>query len=123
MPVSDALAIHTADGIHTLTPTGNATIPYQLQQQTQQAGLSGRSILTVPGNKQFFVQEEGVYEWDGNTEVTKASVNLDDGYWSRLNEAKLNNTFAVLPFKQRIMVLASVWGHPSQHERYNGLQP
>ena len=95
MPVSDALAIHTADGIHTLTPTGNATIPYQLQQQTQQAGLSGRSILTVPGNKQFFVQEEGVYEWDGNTEVTKASVDLDDGYWSSLNEAKLNNTFAV----------------------------
>ncbi len=95
MPVSDSLAIHTVDGIHTLTPTGNSTIPYQRQQQTQQASVSGRAILTVPGNRQFFVQDEGIYEWDGDKEVTKASVALDDGYWDSLNEAQLDSTFAV----------------------------
>ena len=94
-PVSDSLAIHTADDIFTLTPTGNSTIPYQLQQQTQLAGVSGRAILTVPGNRQFFVMEEGVYKWDGDKEVTKASVDLDDGYWDKLNSAALENTFAV----------------------------
>jgi hypothetical protein len=93
--VSDTLAIHTADGIHTLTATGNATIPYQLKQQTQQAGLSGRCILTVPGNRQFFIQEEGIYEWDGDKTVTKVSAALDDGYWEHLNAAKFVNTFAV----------------------------
>ena len=94
-PVSDSLAIHTSDGIHTLTPTGNATIPYQLQQQTQQAAVSGRSIVTVPGNRQFFVQKEGVYEWDGDREVKKASIALDDGYWDHLKSSSLSNSFAV----------------------------
>lgn len=99
MPIADALAIHTADGIHTLTPTGNATIPYQLQQQTQQAALSGRSILTVPGNRQFFVMAEGIYEWDGANEIRKVSIPLDgespNGYWRHLNESQLDSTFAV----------------------------
>ena len=95
VPISDSLAVHTADGIFTLTSTGNAQIPYQMQQQTQQAGVSGRSIVTVPGNRQFFVQDEGVYEWDGDRAVTKASSDLDDGYWNNLNAGQLDTTFAV----------------------------
>ena len=130
-PVSDSLGVHTADGIHTLTPTGNATIPYQLQQQTQQAALSGRAIVTVPGNRQFFVMEEGIYEWDGDKAVTKASVALDGGYWDQLTRSRLDNTFALyyrlnnelwfwLPFGEEQTHMNDIMVYNLQHERWHG---
>ena len=131
VPVADSLAIHTADGIHTLTPTGNATIPYQLQQQTQQAALSGRSVVTVPGNRQFFVMLEGVYEWDGVENVTKASIDLDEGYWGQLNPAALKNSFAIyyrlkneiwiwLPFGSSQTNMNDIMVYNVEKERWHG---
>ena len=131
VPVSDSLAIHTVDGIFTLTPTGNSTIPYQLQQQTQQAGVSGRAIVTVPGNRQFFVMTEGVYEWDGDKTVTKASIDLDDGYWDQLNAAQLGNTFMLyyrlnnevwvwLPFGAAQTNMNDIMVYNLEKERWHG---
>ena len=48
-PFQNVLSIHTEQGIHTLTPTGNATIPFQQQQRTQRGTVAGKSIVTVPG--------------------------------------------------------------------------
>ena len=102
-PLQNALAIHTEDFISILLPTGNATIPYQLQQRTttdprntQHGGaLSGRSIVTVPGNAQVFVMEDGIYMWAGGETIEKVSYALDDGYWSDISKNRLQQSFAV----------------------------
>ncbi len=102
-PLQNALAIHTEDFIAVLLPTGNATIPYQLQQRTttdprnpQQGGtLSGRAIVTIPGNAQMFVLDDGIYMWAGGDTIEKISYALDLGYWDQLNKTRLHKTFAV----------------------------
>ena len=102
-PLQNALAIHTEDFISILLPTGNATIPYQLQQRTttdprnpQQGGtLSGRAVVTIPGNAQVFVLEDGVYMWAGGETVEKVSYALDEGYWPDLSKNRLHQSFAV----------------------------
>lgn len=102
-PLQNALAIHTEDFIAVLIPTGNATIPYQLQQRTttdprnpQQGGsLSGRAIVTIPGNAQVYVLEDGVYLWAGGETVDKVSYALDEGYWANVNKSRLKQSFAI----------------------------
>jgi hypothetical protein len=42
VPTQNALTVHTTDGIYTLYPTGNATLPYTPQKATERAGLSGQ---------------------------------------------------------------------------------
>jgi len=94
-PFQNVLAIHTEQGIHTLTPTGNSTIPYQQQQRTQRGTVAGRSIVTVPGERQLFVRDDGIYQWSGGASVEKISFALDDRYWPELNKARLAYSFAL----------------------------
>ncbi len=94
-PFQNTLAIHTDVGIHTLTATGNATIPFQQQQRTQRGTIAGRSIVTIPGERQIFVREDGIYQWTGGAQVDKISFALDDRFWSELNTARLAYSFAL----------------------------
>ena len=80
-PFQNTLAIHTDVGIHTLTATGNATIPFQQQQRTQRGTIAGRSIVTIPGERQIFVWEDGIYQWTGGAQVDKISFALDALYY------------------------------------------
>ncbi len=94
-PFQNYLSIHTEQGIHTLTPTGNATIPFQQQQRTQRGTIAGKSIVTVPGERQLFVRDDGIYQWSGGASVEKVSFALDDRYWPNLNKARLPYSFAL----------------------------
>ena len=102
-PLQNALAVHTEDFISVLIPTGNATVPYQLQQRTssdprnpQQGGtVAGRALVTIPGNAQIFVLDDGVYMWAGGEVIQKVSYALDLGYWNTVNRARLSESFAL----------------------------
>ena len=94
-PFQNTLAIHTEYGIHTLTATGNSTIPFQQQQRTQRGTIAGRTIVTIPGERQIFLREDGIYQWTGGPAVEKISFALDDRYWSNLNTARLKYAFAL----------------------------
>lgn len=108
VPMQNALAIHTEDAIHTLIPTGNATIPYQLQQRTssdpnnpQRGGtLSARATVTLPGNVQLFPLDDGIYMWGGGDTIQKVSHALDIGYWDDVNVDRLGQSFAVYYAKE-----------------------
>jgi len=95
VPTQSYLAIHTEDGIHTLTPTGNTSIPFQLQQTSQAGTISSRACITLPNERQVFVRPDGVYMWAGSEEINKISYALDDGYWPNLNASRLKKTHAV----------------------------
>ena len=95
VPMQNALAIHTREGIHTLTPTGNASIPFQLQQRTQAGTIAPRACLTLPNERQLFVRPDGIYLWQGGDEVRKISYALDDGFWPNMNSARLAHIHAV----------------------------
>ena len=102
-PFQNTLAVHTAEGIHTLTATGNATIPFQQQQRTQRGTIAGRSIITIPGERQVFVRSDGIYQWTGGAQVDKISFALDDRYWDSLNTARLAYSFALYyPAKEEV---------------------
>ena len=94
-PFQNVLSIHTEQGIHTLTPTGNSTIPFQQQQRTQRGTVAGKSIVTVPGERQLFVRNDGIYQWSGGASVEKISLALDDRYWSNLNISRLPYSFSL----------------------------
>ncbi len=102
-PIGTRFAIHTEDAIHTVSPTGNATYPYELNQRTstdqnnpQRGGtISGRTLVSVPGIGQLFVLGDGIYLWDGGDQITKVSTALDLGYWDQINEARLSQSFAI----------------------------
>lgn len=95
VPMQNSLAIHTRNGIYTLTPTGNAAIPFQLQQRTQAGTVASRACLTLPNERQIFVRPDGVYMWSGSEEITKISYALDDGFWPDLNNGRLEYIHAV----------------------------
>jgi len=95
VPMQNGLAIHTREGIHTLTPTGNSTIPFQLQQRTQAGTIAPRACLTLPNERQLFVRPDGIYLWQGGDEVRKISYALDDGFWPDLNSSRLAFIHAV----------------------------
>jgi len=80
VPFGNALSVHTEHGIYTLTPTGNSTIPYQQQQQTNQGSVSGRAVVTLPGERQLFVRRDGIYMWRGGDTVEKQFA-LGNRYW------------------------------------------
>jgi len=94
-PFQNTLAIHTEYGIHTLTATGNATVPFQQQQRTQRGTIAGRTVITIPGERQIFLRADGIYQWTGGPAVEKISFALDDRYWSNLNTARLPYAFAL----------------------------
>ena len=94
-PFQNVLSVHTEQGIHTLTPTGNSTIPFQQQQRTQRGTVAGKSIVTVPGERQLFVRNDGIYQWSGGASVEKISLALDDRYWSNLNVSRLPYAFSL----------------------------
>lgn len=103
VPMQNALSVHTEDAIYTLIPTGNATIPYQIQQRTssdprnpQRGGtISGRAVVVLPGNIQVFPLKDGVYMWRGGDTIEKISYALDEGYWNRLATVRMPYTFAI----------------------------
>tara|TARA_R110001583_G_scaffold150370_1_gene302404 strand:- start:1118 stop:2656 length:1539 start_codon:yes stop_codon:yes gene_type:complete len=94
VPMQDALAIHTDAGIWTMTPTGNADVPYQTTQVTNLAGISGRAVITLPGEQQIFVRRDGIYKWASGQDVEKISHQLD-GYWTDVIRNRLEYSFAV----------------------------
>lgn len=54
-PIGNSLAVHTDEGVHTLTPTGNATVPYQVSRRAPVGTVSGRGIVTIPSGLQLFL--------------------------------------------------------------------
>ena len=90
-PIGNALGVHTDQGIHTLTPTGNATVPYQVSRRAPVGTVSGRAIVTLPSGLQLFPRLDGFYAWDGSDQVTKISKALDGSrFWDNLNTDKLS---------------------------------
>jgi hypothetical protein len=94
VPTQNALTIHTSDGIFTLFPTGNASLPYSPQRATFRAGIDGRSIIALPDDLQLMILEDGVYEWRGGSTLSKVSGALDGGYWPKLERTRLKKAFA-----------------------------
>ena len=89
-PQGNSLAIHTEEGIHPLTPPGNATVPYQVSRQAPAGSVSGRGIVNLPSGMQLFPRSDGIYAWGGGDQVTKVSQALDGSrFWDNLNTAKL----------------------------------
>ena len=95
LPTQNALTVHTTNGIYNLYPTGNATLPYQAQKITENAGLDGRAIVALPDDLQVMVLKDGVYEWRGGSTLEKVSDALDEGYWPLLDISRLFKSFAV----------------------------
>ena len=93
-PFGNALSIHSEEGIWTLTPTGNATVPYQQQQRTQQGSLSGRAIVTIPGGRQLFIRRDGIYMWRGGDSSERQAA-LGNRYWDTVNTGRLEFAHAV----------------------------
>jgi len=91
----NALTVHTTDGIYTLIPTGNASLPYSAQQRTKEAAVDGRSIVALPGDTQLMVRDDGIYRWDGGANLQKVSGPLDGGYWPNLTAARLKQSFGL----------------------------
>lgn len=90
-PLGNALAVHTDEGIHVLTPTGNATVPYQVQRRAPSGTVSGRGIVNLPSGLQLFPRLDGIYAWDGGSQVSKISQALDgQRFWDSINKAKLS---------------------------------
>tara|TARA_R110000737_G_scaffold31803_1_gene50181 strand:- start:6017 stop:7591 length:1575 start_codon:yes stop_codon:yes gene_type:complete len=103
VPMQNALAIHTEDFISVLIPTGNATVPYQLQQRTnadplnpQRGGtISARAVVSVPGMGQIYPLDDGFWLWNGGDLVSKVSHALDIGYWDNIVTSRLFQSFGV----------------------------
>lgn len=98
VPAHNALIVHTTDGIYTLVPTGNSALPYHPDHRTETAGIDGRTCVSLPGETQLMLQEDGVYEWRGGGELVKVSPQLDGSrYWDEVvrNKARLTQAFAV----------------------------
>ncbi|MGA1589017.1 MAG: hypothetical protein ACO38I_10570, partial [Ilumatobacteraceae bacterium] len=91
----NALTVHTTDGIYTLIATGNADAPYRPNKRTAKASIGGRCIVALPDDTQLMVLEDGIYQWSGGSELEKVSDALDLGYWPNLNEAALEDSFAL----------------------------
>jgi hypothetical protein len=89
------ISVHTSTGIYVLRPTGNASLPYSSQKITSEAGLDGRSIVAIPGDRQFMIRKDGIYSWWGNAELTKISGPLDGAYWPNLNGDRLFKSHAL----------------------------
>jgi hypothetical protein len=90
VPGQNVLVVHTTDGIYTLSPTGNADLPYIANKQTRRAAMATWSVVGLPDDTQVMVREDGIYEWSGGAELTKISQHLDGGYWPQLNQARLD---------------------------------
>lgn len=97
VPAQNALVVHTTDGLYTLIPTGNATLPYHPQKRTDKAGIDGRSCVALPDDSQLMILKDGVYLWEGGAVLRKVSLALDGrgGYWSKLDPDRLSKAFAV----------------------------
>lgn len=96
---SQGLTLHSENGIHLLTPTQNASIPYRRRSKSAKGTVSNRSIVTVaaPGvpQMQLFVREDGIYRFTGG-EAEKISWKLDgDRFWNDVNTDNIKNSFAV----------------------------
>jgi hypothetical protein len=90
------LVVHTTIGIFTLTPTGNATVPYHPQPQTSRAGIDGRSCVSLPDDTQLMLLKDGIYKWRGGATLERVSHALDgEGYWDDINPARLHKAFAL----------------------------
>jgi len=102
-PFQGANVIHTEEGIWTLTPTGNAQVPYQKVPKTQQSdqsqgiggSVSNRAVISLPDNRQLFILPGGIYEWAGSETVEKISQALDDGYWPNITTSRLPQAHAI----------------------------
>ena len=102
-PFQNLLTVHTEEGIWTLTPTGNAQVPYQRQPATQQSdqsfgiggSVSNRAVISLPDNRQLFILPGGIYQWTGGEEIEKISQALDEGYWPNLTTSRLHMAHAI----------------------------
>ena len=93
---SNALAVHAEQGIWLLQPTGNSSVPYQVQRQANGGSISGRALATLPDGSQVFPRRDGIYRWHGGP-VQKISQALDGArYWDKINAARLVQSFAVV---------------------------
>lgn len=112
VPTQNSLSVHTTDGLYTLIPTGNATLPYHPQKRTDKAGLSGLSCVALPDDTQLMILGDGVYQWEGGATLRKVSPQLDGrtGYWSKLNPDRLFRAFAVRLPNTSIVAFALPYG-------------
>tara|TARA_R110000787_G_scaffold14525_2_gene44789 strand:+ start:1468 stop:3000 length:1533 start_codon:yes stop_codon:yes gene_type:complete len=118
----NALTVHTSDGIYTLYPTGNATIPYNPQKETERAGIDGRSIATLPDDLQVMVLSDGIYEWRGGATLEKVSNALDGGYWPLLDLDRLHKAHAVrFPKESEIWFFLPFKGENSSQAAMNNI--
>lgn len=100
-----SLMLHNKKGIWSLSPTGNTSIPYSRQPRCSFGSDAWRSVVTATNNQQYFVREEGVYEWDGGTDPVRISAPLDGSkYWDNLNNSYIQYSYAmVYPYKSWII--------------------
>jgi len=85
MPLKTTLAIHNADGIWSVYPTGSSDTPYSRQHQSTFGAISARSITNDLLGNQLFIREDGVYEWNGSGEPQKLRGLDGDRFWNRVD--------------------------------------
>ena len=92
----NALAVHAEEGIWLLQPTGNSSVPYQVQRQGNGGSISGRALAALPDGSQVFPRRDGIYRWHGGP-VQKISQALDGSrYWDSISPNRLLQSFAVV---------------------------
>ena len=92
----NSLAVHAEDGIWLLQPTGNSSVPYQVQRQGNGGSISGRGLAALPDGSQVFPRRDGIYRWHGGP-VQKISQALDGSrYWDSISPNRLLQSFAVV---------------------------
>ena len=95
VPMRESLAVHTENGIFTVTPTGNSEAPFQKEQVTTRGCVSKRGVAVLPGEVQQFVRRDGIYSWDGGDSVEKISHALDGGYWPKIDASRMKHSFVL----------------------------
>ena len=84
-PLKTTLAIHNADGIWSVYPTGSSDTPYSRQHQSGFGAISARGITNDLLGNQLFIREDGIYEWNGSGEPQKLRGLDGDRFWNRVD--------------------------------------
>ena len=101
-PWSDLLAVHfksdDQEGIAAILPSSLSTIPYVVRVLGEKGTIAHNSIQNIPGGKQIFLREDGVYTFRrSDMTYQKISGNLDGPrYWDKVRKDKLFLSHSVL---------------------------
>ena len=82
------LYVHTDLQIWVIERTGNAQIPFRIDQHIPFGAVSPRSVVSLPDGRQIIGRQDGFYSWVGGSYPVKISKALEERYWKRVDQSK-----------------------------------